>query len=440
LRRIEERHPDEIAVVGVHSGKYDAERITANIRQAVRRLDVVHPVVNDRFFRIWRSYGVSAWPTIVMVDPEGRYIAANPGEITYESFEPVIQRAIEEYDRRGLLDRRPLAFRAEPESETSHVLSFPGKVLFEPPGRLFVADSGHNRVLAVALDEGYRHGNIIMEIGSGLEDFADGDARSAAFHHPQGMALSGSTLLVADAENHSIRAIDLESAKVRTIAGNGIQGYERSNGGPGRRVSLSSPWDLAISGDTVYIAMAGTHQIWDYDMRNGEVAPYAGTGAEAINDNKPGKATLAQTMGLFAEGDRLYFADAESSSVRWADLQPDGKVHTIVGTGLFDFGDKDGTGSDVLLQHNQGITAAGGRLYVADTYNNKIKTVDPSSRRCDTLLGTADPGFEDGAGAKFDEPSGVCAGGGFLFIADTNNHAIRVADLATRYVWTLDLS
>ena len=205
LRRIEEKYPDEIVAIGVHAGKYDAERKTENIRQAVLRLEVEHPVVNDRFFRIWKAYSVSAWPTIVMIDPEGRYIGSNPGEITADMFEPVLQRAIADYDHRGILDRRPIKFPLLRESEPDRLLSFPGKVLYSPPDRLFIADSNHNRVLVTRLNTGYRQAAIEAVIGSGRRGFEDGAFQSSSFHHPQGMALANGTLYVADSENHAIR-------------------------------------------------------------------------------------------------------------------------------------------------------------------------------------------------------------------------------------------
>jgi hypothetical protein len=138
----------------------------------------------------------------------------------------------------------------------------------------------------------------------------------------------------------------------------------------------------------------------------------------------------------------LYFVDSETSSVRTADLDPNGRVGTIVGQDLFVFGDTDGSADDVRLQHPMGITCRDGTVYIADTYNHKIKRILPFTRSSFTLLGGGEAGYQDGPGrrARFSEPSGLSFGGGRLFIADTNNHLIRVADLEEDRVWTLDVS
>lgn len=441
VRKLEEKHPQELAVVGVHAGKYHAERVTKNIRQAVLRLDVDHPVVNDRYFRSWREYAVNAWPTLVLVDPSGYYIGSHPGEITFETFDPMISALIQEYESQGLIDRRPLPLRPERAAEPNRPLAFPGKVLADDQGRLFISDSDHNRIVIVTLEEDGRRGQVQSVVGNGEAGMRDGNFEAATFHHPQGLALAGDTLYVADPENHAVRALDLKIGLVSTVAGTGRPGLSRSAKGLGPSVDLSSPWDLAIEDQNLYTAMAGLHQIWQMSLRSGQVRPFAGNGAEEIFDGSLSTAALAQPMGLSADGQRLYFVDAESSSVRYAELKPTGDVRSIVGTGLFDFGDKDGAGDEVRLQHPQGLAQYQGHLYVADTYNNKIKMVDPTTRRATTFLGQNQPGQDDGIGerASFYEPSGVAAAGGKLYIADTNNHAIRVADLRTREVMTLQI-
>jgi hypothetical protein len=107
--------------------------------------------------------------------------------------------------------------------------------------------------------------------------------------------------------------------------------------------------------------------------------------------------------------------------------------------GLFEFGDVDGEGDAARLQHPLGVAFHAGMLYVADTYNHKVKILDPQTRRVRTLLGDGTPGHVDGVPARFFEPGGLTVAAGKLYIADTNNHAIRVADLTTREVSTLAL-
>lgn len=438
MRRLEEKYPNELVVIGVHAGKFWAERVTANIRQAVLRLRVEHPVVNDRFFRTWRSYAVSAWPTVVLIDPEGYVVDVHPGEITSDTYQPTLDRLVGEFDRQGKLNRQPMRFEPEAAAEPPRPLSFPGKVLADGR-RLFIADTGHDRIVVVDLTEDGRSGRVETVIGGGARGLADGDFQHAAFDWPQGMALLGNVLYVADTENHVVRAVDLAQGKVETVAGTGEQARGFRIAGFGRKVPLSSPWDLAIRGRGLYIAMAGTHQIWRLDLDTGEIRPYAGTGAEEIVDGPRMTAALAQPSGLAVEDELLYFADSESSAVRVVDLPPRGDVSTIVGTGLFDFGDEDGAGDEARLQHPLGIAWRDGLLFVADTYNNKIKTVDVTKKAAKTYLGSGETGLRDGDAPLFYEPGGVSVADGKLYVADTNNHAIRVVDLATRRTETVDI-
>ncbi len=442
-------------VVGVHSGKYHAERVTENITAACARLEVEHPVVNDRQFRVWRSYAVNAWPTLALVDPQGYMLAREAGEFRFEDLDPVIGGLVEQYAAAGVLDRRPLHF-TRPRPVPIDGLHFPTKVLADPAGgRLFIADHGHNRVLLAVLD-GPARAQVTAVVGSGSAGLADGSFAAAQFDHPNGLALLGDMLYVADTENHSIRAVDLAAQTVATVAGTGAIGYRRA-GGPPRQTPLNSPWDLWARGDMLYIAMAGTHQLWAMSLPDGAVEPFAGNGREAIRDAPLAEAELAQPMGLAAADNRLYFACAESQAVRWIDLDagaqgaPQARVTTIVGTDLFDFGDVDGRGPSVRLQHCQGLAAHDGRVYLADTYNSKIKRIDPASRECTTWLGKTTPrsgevplrGWVDdpaAAAVELDEPAGLSVGGGHLYIADTNHHRIVVADLATRAVEVLEIT
>ena len=187
--------------------------------------------------------------------------------------------------------------------------------------------------------------------------------------------------------------------------------------------------------------MAGCHQLWVMDLHTEMVGPYAGSGAESISDGELAKATLAQPSGIATDGNRLYFADSETSAIRSAELDPKGKVRTIIGLGLFEFGDRDGEGHLVRLQHPLGIAMKDGALYITDSYNHKIKLVMPVPRRSTTLLGTGAAGYVDGGPeeAAFSEPAGLSIAGGKMYIADTNNHAIRVADMETWEVSTLEL-
>ncbi|MEO8288734.1 MAG: thioredoxin-like domain-containing protein [Chloroflexota bacterium] len=421
VHRLEEKYKDDLVVIGVHAGKFIAERKTENIRTATRRLEVPHPVVNDHQFRTWRAYNVQAWPTVVLISPDGQYIGQHSGEFSFESFDEIIGTAAQAYRAEGLLTPGALAFPPDPMPAVSSPLRFPGKVLADPSGNgLFIADTGHNRVLVANVAQDGASAQVVQTIGSGEAGFRDGSFAEAAFNHPEGLTLAENTLYIADTANHSIRAADLDTGTLATIAGTGEQGYTRT-GGVGPETPLNSPWDLLESDSWLYIAMAGTHQLWRMYLPTGRVEPFVGSGRENIDDGPNLRATLAQPSGLTTDEQRLFFADSESSAVRVSDFAPDGYTQTLLGSGLFDFGDRDGKSLEVKLQHCLGVAYHHSAIYIADTYNNKIKRLDLATKECRTVLGSGQPTnlYEPGGLSVWDD--GTAAR---LYIADTNNHRV----------------
>jgi thiol-disulfide isomerase/thioredoxin len=437
LKRLEKKYPNELVVIGVHSAKFTTEKESENIRQAILRYRIEHPVVNDSDMVVWTMYGVHAWPTVVLIDPNGKVVGAMSGEGIYEPFDRAIQELIAKHDPRGEIDRTPLQLKLEREKTPRGILEFPGKVLAdERSGQLFIADSGNNRIVVVSLKDG----TLKEVIGSGEEGYKDGGFEEAQFRHPQGMAYRDNRLYVADTENHAIRLSRFREAHRQHHRGHWQTGalLERRRSGQGDRPQLAVGCG-AGGGCTLYIAMAGVHQLWRLDLRRGVVEPHAGSGREARFDASLRQAALAQPSGITTDGKRLYFADSESSSLRAADIDPNGRVDTLVGGDLFDFGDIDGEGRRARLQHPLGVVYHKGVIYVADTYNNKIKRYDLATGRIETFLGDGTAGLRDGERPTFDEPGGVSIAGDRLYIADTNNHAIRIADLKTRRVETLTI-
>jgi thiol-disulfide isomerase/thioredoxin len=435
LRRLEEKYRDELVVVAIHSAKFANERKSENIRRILVRYDIDHPVANDANFVIWKAYGARAWPTQVLIDPEGYVVGTASGEGSGEAFDRAIAAVIQVFDERGLIDRRPIARSPERDRLQTSTLAFPGRVLADASsGRLFVADSNHHRVLVAGLD-----GRVTDVIGDGRAAFADGAFDAASFYRPQGLALDGDVLYIADTENHAVRAASLSSRVVTTLAGTGRQAAWGASGGAARDTALSSPWDVHVTGRLLMIAMAGSHQIWLIDLDRRLALPYAGSGREARLDGGVDDAAFAQPSGLAAAGDTLFVADAESNIIRAIALPPRNEVRTIAGGDLFDFGDAAGRGDAVRLQHPLGVAIHGGRLFIADTYNHKIKTLDPQTGDVRTFAGTGEEGHADGprAAATFYEPGGLSATPDALFVADTNNHAIRRIDLATDRVETV---
>lgn len=430
LAYLEKKYPNELVVIGCHSAKFDNEKDTDNIRRAIQRYEIKHPVINDSNMTVWRKYGVRAWPSMVLIDPEGNYCGHISGEGNRELLDQVLERVIAYHRAKGTLDETPVHFELESKKLKPTPLKFPGKLLADEPNqRLFISDSNHNRIVITSLD-----GKLIDVIGSGQIGKQDGDFKSASFDHPQGMALVGNTLYVADTENHMIRTVDLDKKQVSTLAGTGEQARRRSPGGKLSELPLNSPWALAEIDGVLYICMAGPHQIWQHKLGTDEISVYAGSGREDITNGPLESSAFAQTSGIAVDGDVFYVVDSEGSAVRKVDTKKK-TVSTIAGTSdlergrsLFEFGDKDGIGDQARLQHPLGVLFDNGRLFIADTYNHKLKTIDLKTNEVKSFLGTGKDGSSLNP-VEFSEPSGLALVGNRLFVADTNNHRICVVNL-----------
>ncbi len=472
LEFIEEKYKDQpVVVVGVHSAKFDNEGQRASVERAVKRYSIHHPVVIDDGMGIWTKYGVRAWPSFVVVDSRGFVVGSESGEGNRELLDQLVGALLEKGKKEGTLAakawRDPKAGtdsnpKAGAKAEDVVSLSFPGKVLATrgDGGWLFVSDSTGNRVIAARLPGEDGVAKVERVIGKGwgtgggsgevpARTLVDGAADTAVFHDPQGLAFDGArTLYVADRENHAIRTIDTTSWRVGTLVGTGKQGYDRRGGGKGVVQSLASPWDVALSADgkALYVAMAGTHQLWSVDVASGEARALAGSGRESIVDGASRDAALAQPSGLSlsADGGTLYFADSETSAIRAMDLAK-GTVRTIIGRGLFEFGDVDGTYPEARLQHCLGVSVIpgeAGKLLVADTYNHRLKVVDAGARSSRAFVGMgkrADGAIGEMKDLYLDEPGGVSVIRGakegeaaLAYVADTNNHRIVEVNLETK--------
>jgi DNA-binding beta-propeller fold protein YncE len=441
LRKLEEKYRDTLVVIGVHSAKFSTEKSTTNIAEAVARYNIGHPVVNDAEFTVWQQYGARAWPTLMFIDPQGKVIGKHEGEFAVGDLDRVFREMIAEFDSAGLLNRELLPFQQRAITASVRPLAYPGKIEFDSANeRLAIADSNHHRVLVTSLE-----GEVQHVIGNGETAEYSVDPRgfeAPVFDNPQGMVFVDNTLYVADAGDHTIKRIDLSEKTVSVIAGTGEQALFRHDGGPALERPLNSPYDVGHSRGMLYIAMAGFHQLWDMNLFDGSVAPFAGTGGENIKDGTRLQALLAQPYGLAVQGNNVFFVDSETSSVRVAKLGQGGRVVTLVGTGLFDFGDSEGIGKEAKLQHVQGITVGVDELFIADTYNHRIKRISLATLRVSNVAGTGKRGNADGplVKATFNEPAGLAFAGDRIYVADTNNHAIRVLDMQAGEVSTLQLT
>ena len=432
LRPLEEQYSDVLVTVGVHSPKFEHEADPVALAAAVERYEIHHPVLDDPELDTWKAYTARAWPTLVVIDPEGYIVAHLSGEGHADGLAVLIPELIAEHEAKGTLHRGSGPYVA-PEP-TSGTLRFPGKALFLPAGRgsagdasaaphgsWLVTDTGHHRVLELGTD----FKTVLATFGTGAKGYADGpaagDLATAEFNEPQGLVLLpedlaakvGYDVVIADSVNHRLRGLSLQDGKATTLVGNGVQRLletgparvdEDAAGFTGRlsehplEVSLSSPWDVVWSSrlNAVVIAMAGVHQIFSFEPLTGAVSIAAGNGLEGLLDGRGHEAWFAQPSGLAEDAaGNIWVADSETSALRKLVIDDDGgvTVETAIGKGLFDFGFRDGAASEARLQHPLGVTVLpDGSVAIADTYNGAVRRYDPAARTVSTLArGLSEP-------------------------------------------------
>jgi len=437
LKKLEKKWKKELVIVGIHSPKFSAEKNLENLKQVVLRLGIEYPVISDINFTLWRLYGINFWPSFVLIDPLGKVVGFQSGEDIFEGFDKILSGMFEEFNGLGLMNLNSINSKEISKPPNTN-LFFPGKLILNDDGtELFIADSGHNRILRVDT----KTNRILDVIGNGKAGFKDGNFGVATFYNPQGLTLKEDKLYIADSENHSIRETNLKTKKVKTLAGTGKQATTFNVSGIGKNVSFNSPWDLIEHKNKIYILMRGSHQVWTLDLLNLEAEVYAGSGSENLFDGKLEETSFAQPTGITKDEIKFYITDSEASAIRSIDFKSSKLVKTIIGKGLFEFGDFDNIYPQAKLQYPMGISYNNRKLYVADSFNNKIKLIDPYEKSSTTLAGTGKIGKTNGklSEASFFEPCGVAAFKNKIYVADTNNHLIRLIDLDTQTVTNLEI-
>lgn len=425
LHRMEQKYGDRLVVIGVHSPKFAAEKESHNVRQAIARYDIHHPIAHDPDFKLWQQYAVRAWPTLTFVSPDGYVIGSHSGEPDEEKLSQAIEAMLAAYDKEGKIDARPLPFSLPQKQEG--VLSFPGKIKSAGDRGWIIADSGHHQIHLVSDD-----GQILQTYGDGKAGFADG-IEQARFNNPQGLIADEDAIYVADTGNHAIRRIDWETKRVTNLSGNGRRGPGLTEKIAAGAAILASPWDLEMAGKKIYFANAGTHQIGMLDLIKDTIEPVAGNRRENIVDGPALEAQLAQPSGLAwdAKKEWLYFADSETSSIRRLSMDSSPRVETLVGKGLFSFGHINGAFDIARLQHCLGLCAMGEEMLIADSYNGAMRVLDLKKREIRDFA--ADFECADPVCLPFDEPAGIAYDGkDRVFLSDSNNHRILVFHLKER--------
>lgn len=410
LNEIRQDYHDKVTIIGVHSGKFGNEKTEVPIKRAIGRYQINHAVFNDADFSIWKNYEVQGWPTLILFSPDGKEIWRHFGEAPYDQISKALDDAVEKYGANARTDSLPIE-TIEREAVDSPYY-YPSKMIALDQGQYALSDSGNNQIV------------ILDNKGKAIKRY-DG------FNAPQGMAFDADKqrLYVADTGNHQIKLIDLKKGKIKRIAGLGKRGQPLSQKRQkAKKVNLASPWDITFFNGKLVIANAGTHQLLSLDVKAGKVSALAGNGKEYIDDGLFPNNSLSQPSALVVLGEYLYFLDAETSSLRRIDKQ--GNVETLVGTGLFDYGSKDGVKKDALMQHPLGLAAdvKRNRLFIADSYNHVIRLYDVKTGYLQTISGRAEQHGEGELSAdklQYHEPNDLLLkSDGSLIVIDTNNHRL----------------
>jgi len=440
LRKLEKKYKDaSVIFLGIHSPKFPTETDDTHLKKTIERYDIHHPVVNDPLLQLWQELNIHTWPTLIVIGPNRSILFASSGEGKTAEVDLLIEAAVIHYTL-----HQPSFVTPHPFPQHSSYLRFPTNIAIdETHQRLFIADSGHHRIVICSMA-----GTVIDLIGNGHPGLVDDHFHRAQCHTPQGIAYHKGKLYIADTNNHALRCADLNQNTLSTLSGNGHQSCDYRGGKQGTKQSLNSPWGLALDYPRLWIAMAGTHQIWMYDIITQRSTNFSGTAQELhLDSDSAFSAAWAQPSGLSLHHHHLFIADSESSSIRSIDLKT-GKSITLAGGNpenpydLFAFGDLEGTSSTACFQHPLAIlwVEPWKQLLIADTYNHRLKRLDPQSKILYSWIGNGTAGHHDGPlqEATFSQPSGLAFSkkSQCFFIADTNNHAVRVVDLSKHIVST----
>lgn len=344
LRVIEELRPlqrlfaEEMVVVGVHSPGYPHETDHRAVRSGVARHRVDHPVLDDPGLETAGAYGVSTWPTVVVVDPAGEVVEMLVGEGVRIPLEKLIPALVDEHEKNGTLQREPLFV----EREVLPVpLAYPAKVAVSPDGRrLAISDPSYDQVVECTLE------GLVLEVHTG-------------FSHPHGVRF--------DEEG---RLLVCDSAAGRVVRADGEVLAD----------AMSWPWDLAADNNGMWVvAEAGHHRILRIKPGEFRARVASGTGAFGAADGILAKAEMAQPSGVARTGDGIVFVDSEPGRLR---LMGPLQVTTLVADGL---------------AHPLAVAADGdgGHVYVADTFNSVLRAWEDGVLRTLPVEGLDEPGGLD---------------------------------------------
>ena len=429
LKELDAKNPDSLAIIGVHNPIFDNEKNYNSVKKAVIRHEISYPVINDAELELAKKFKIKNNPSFLIFGLNGRVDKKYVGS---DSIDKVINRAQELINKNKFsINHSRLPIVLEKNITIASLLTSPTKIIYEEKfsykGREFpafiIANSGQNSVLISNM-----MGEIVLKIGSGIRGMVDGDIAEAKFSYPQGILYDNKNLYIADTGNNSLRFVDFEAQKVKTIIGSGEQGdavqVKRIDA---KSVDLSAPTDLEFFPDKSNIAISnsGTNQILVFDIKNKSISILAGNGDKGEDDGVYPQNSLAQTTDMAVYGNKLYFLDGPTSNLRV--VNKDGDLKTL-------YSNK----SSKKLQNPRGLIVDDTGAYISDSFNHVIRKYDFNSQQLNALFGFA-RGEDVGAKTSFDEPSGLVSIIDKLYVVDTNNNRVLAVNRARGSSTLLDL-
>ena len=407
LGHLRNRYPDRLNVVAINVPRFDHEREPRRAGKRLGRHRFQFPIAHDADWTLWQHCGIEAWPTVVLVDVEGRMRERFVGDGQLREIDAAVSRLLGEATPRSLNAERIEMRRG---GEPMLPLRFPSGLALSG-NYLYVADSGHHRVLECDLS-----GRVLRQFGSGGSGFIDGPMELAAFNRPQGLCIERDTLYIADTGNHAVRRVQLRGGDISTVVGAGRSGTPKEGlvADP-RMVALDQPRAVSLSAGNLYIATAGDNRVWRFDLGTPGIALVAGSGRLAVVDGKAETVSFAEPTSLASVQQAIYICDAAGSAIRLANART-GQVSTVLGQDAWTHGNTDGARADARMQQPQAIALdpAAPVLWIADSGNDRLRSLRLGGGELTTVE----------LPQRLHAPGGLVVADGVVWIADTDAHAV----------------
>jgi Thioredoxin-like/NHL repeat len=416
--QLQRKHPENLSVLAIHVPKFAAELEQKTLLDAVNRLDIQLPVANDTQWTAWQHYDIQSWPSVVLIDSNGAIAGQFSGDDCRKDIESRLSALLAEMPY--ATSPKPKNLKAKPKPKVFSALHSPCGLLIHN-NLLYIADTGHNRILECGFD-----GRVKRVFGNGLPLYLDGMSTEASFNRPMAMSVAREYLYVADTGNHAIRRVRLMDGFIDSLLGNGKPGQsEDKTVGMFHEVQLNNPSSVSVEQDILVVADSGNNCLRMFNLANKAFSTLVGSGSLGLLDGVGLRAEMAHPLALSGSKNYLYVAEGSSSSIRTAAV-PEGRVNTLIGHGLYQYGKEDGLRKSAALQHPSAIAVdeKRGVVWIADAYNHKIRALNMVSNMLSTVPMTQ----------TLSNPCALALDDESLWIADSASSQIHRYFIETEYL------